>query len=215
MERDFRISETSELGQRLAPIRERHAERGGLDQSEDEAKAGLPIVNDIAYQILGAQLNLPYDSHSDTEHPFWKGLDVAKGIFKSIRRYDNGEVFVEGAHGWIRNKLGREKASARDSATIGMGIVLRAFEIQNPAIVQRIQTIKKSEIDQSFERIGNIGRGDILDEVLDNAEIPDYQMHLNDIVGQMAPLCDGRNRVYEGAVVMYKVLESLHEQGHL
>lgn len=207
------IDPFSSAGRRaLDPIRRTVDFEGGLVSKEMDAHLdGLPFINDIVDEILSAQLN--FSSVLSTDSPYARGKSMARRVFRAFDTGEQDPPFLSKMQVWLNRYGGDGASEAKIAATIGMAIVIRAFEIQDVEFIEKVRQVPRFQLGDAFEGLEDIGRGDIIDSILGDEEIPSYQVNIAHLVTQMAQRCRYENQVYEGATAMYKVLDSLYRAG--
>lgn len=182
----------------------------------------LPIISEETRRVLLEDLSLDKDFNTvlaEKRNPPGVALpELAESAFDSVVSYNPNLVrtIVESLQKVYAYRSGEVDHYHIDSATEGMGIVLRAYQIESKGeLYSRLGDLNEQDLQVVAKVLGESiipleQNRMILDRVLGRQRIPEQHAALNAIVNRAADYSIHYPRsTRDGATAMYRVLSSL------
>ena len=148
--------------------------------------------------------------------PFSEGLKIAEDTLGQFPLNDkSGYLYHLGS--WLNKSFDdsyrHEKSDLQDSAIVGVGVVIKAFEIQfGFSVGDGLGRADEGFVLSAFNEEPLIGNTSVINRLLSGKEIPSYQASLGSFVSKLSTYSSHPDALIDGASMQYKVFESLWPQ---
>lgn len=225
------IIDTSKIDflRRANPIKRKVADlypNGSIFQKQEEINArSCPMISYATSFQLDNEFNVAenpdhievasrYEGLTE-DNPFFIALSKADELFSYLRN-GNKKHLVSEIQNWLRKNYMRSSGSPvwMDSASAGMAVVLRAFQLQtHSSFLENLRNLDSFYLRPVFEDvIGYNPTMSKIDRAMTRTEIPPFQLYLNGSINRLAAYSPVEYALLDGAAVVYKVIDEFWPQ---
>lgn len=180
-----------------------------VSTEKDIAAEGLPLILESTVLELLAQLNIGIDTSTKFTtitglHPGIMSDQIAEDIFGYLSNQHKNSF--KPIVSWVTKSFG-EHPQVINEATIGMALVIRAFNMQNPTILDTIGNYSPKDIMTTLEAIPVFPESQTILVRTSENNIPPYQTDLGRLIDIYSRFSNIPTAFQLGAVAGYRLVE--------
>lgn len=188
---------------------------------------GLPLINEDTRDKLVSLYGISdkpavpryiprYYDDEVQEGPYSEGYKIAEDILRQLNP-DDKSGYLHELSSWLNRSFtdsyGYEKPELQDSAIVGVGAVIKAFEIQlGYPVIEGLGSVDSEFVCRAFEEEPLRSKTSLINKVLSNKQFPQYQTSLGSFVTALSTYSPNPDALKGGASMQYRVFESIWPQ---
>jgi len=194
---------------------------------EERKTEGLPLINEDTRDTLISLYGITdkpevpryiprYFDDEVQGGPYAEGLKIAEDVLCQVAPEDkSGYLYHLGL--WLNNSFKDsyefKKPDLQDSAIVGVGAVVKAFEVQvGYSVLEGLGEVDNGLISSAFEEEPLKSRTSLINRMLSNKQFPQYQTSLGSFISELSTYSSNPEALKDGASMQYHVFESLWSQ---
>ncbi len=211
----------------LMGLYQKLAEAGLL--SVEKKSEGLPLINEdtrdslVSLYGISDKPDVPryipryYDDDDEIQGgPFAEALKVTEDVLSQFRSDDRSGYLYHLAS-WLnksfKDTYESKRVELQNSATVGIGAVIKAFEIQlGYSVVEGLENADGGSVLSAFEEEPLKSRTSLINRMLSSKDVPVYQTSLGSFINDFSTYCPNPSAVKDGAAMQYRVFELIWPQ---